>query len=80
MTIEQRVTCLVPRVMRIVSATGGVGMFELLREALLEVARDQRHTCAEAIKAIEVDNEDGIVAVGRMRYAAHQAVMNATIK
>lgn len=54
---------------------GGVkGFEELLRLALLETARDQRHACAEAVLAVEGDNNNPWMID---RDAAHSAAMNA---
>lgn len=53
---------------------------EIIREALLEVARDQRRICAEAAMAIFSE----FPTVGDGQYAdsgrIHQAVMNAEIR
>lgn len=49
------------------------------RLVLLEVARDQRHACAEAVNALVNDpKNNGHNRASLLR--AHQAVMNATIK
>lgn len=82
MTIDQRVEAYLAESVDYQMAAEGIKheARKSLKSLLLEVARDQRNTCAEAIAAIEIDNEDGIVGVGRMRYAAKQAVMNAGLK
>lgn len=50
-----------------------------MRMTLLEVARDQRHACAEAVAALQAEG-NAYAASGRMQSMAYQAVMNATIK
>lgn len=55
------------------------GMFRrMLKQTLLEAARDQRHVCAEAVAGLENANlYNRPETVGKD--AAHQAVMNASI-
>lgn len=47
---------------------------ERIADALLEVARDQRHACAEALMSIEGDD-----VLSKFKSPAHSAVMNAVL-
>ena len=77
MTIDEQVDGLIPKVMRIVGMSGGVGLSELLRTALLEVARDQRNVCGESVFAVKGDtNNPWMIDKDR----AYSAVMNATLE
>lgn len=76
MTIDERVTDL----MKVILTTAGVpqGEFkEKLRLSLLEVARDQRHVCAEGVNGVEGDSNNPWMID---REIAHSAVMNANLK
>lgn len=73
MTTEERIDDLIANLPYLNKTSGGVkGFREKLRLALLEVARDQRHACAEAVADLDVCPAEE--EIGRK---AHQAVMNA---
>ena len=69
-TIDERVAALMSQLPYANKTEGGVvGFRAALQNALLQVARDQRHTCAEALLAIDRN--------AWSLDAAHNAVMNA---
>jgi hypothetical protein len=68
MTIDEHINTLVEH------KNDESGLFRLYaRTALLEVARDQRHACVEALHTV---GHDGFLNY----HETHQAVMNAEIK
>jgi hypothetical protein len=75
--IDERVTVLMGQLPYANKTKGGVGGFEgLVRLALLETARDQRHLCAEAVLLVAGDSNNPWMID---RDAAQQAVLNADI-
>lgn len=76
MDIEERLNDLMSRLPYLHKTIGGVkGFRERLRLALNEVARDQRHACADAIMDVERCHGEHCDCKDR----SHQAVMNATL-
>ncbi len=74
MTIDERFERLMTMLPLLSNADGDVnGHRNVIRNALLDVARDQRHTCAEAVAAM-----DGDYLIGKAE--AIQATMNANIQ
>jgi hypothetical protein len=72
-TIEQRIGELMGQLPYANKTAGGVAGFrQVLRVALLEVARDQRHACAESVQAM--------IGVNVRKVDAHQIVMNAELR
>lgn len=79
MTLEKRLDDLMANLPYLHKTSGGVkGFRNRLRLALLDVARDQRHACAEAVAAMPrtPHNEPGDCV---WKDEAHQEVMNANL-
>lgn len=78
-TVEQQVGDLMATLPYLHVSEGGVKGFEKrLRLAMLEVSRDQRHACAEAIMAGTTPDKNNPWMIDKDD--AHGAVMNAEIK
>jgi hypothetical protein len=76
MTLEERLNDLMANLPYQSKTAGGLkGFRERLRLALLEVARDQRHACAEAVMATQHAGPG--VGVTVWKDEAHAAAMNA---
>lgn len=77
-TVDERVEDLMQQLPYANKTAGGVvGFRRVLRLALLEIARDQRHGCAEAVMGVAGDNNNPWMID---KDAAHAAVMNTRIK
>lgn len=72
MTIDERVAALSGSRM----STTNEAFERRLRLAFLEVARDQRHACADSLTTLQAKPDVGYIDWNE----AHQAVMNAEIK
>ena len=83
LTIDEQMAVLMDRIP--VLRTGDVnGNHNFLRNKLLEVARNQRHACAEAVTATFTDDYGDVDsrrarAVRQFKDRVHQAVMNTEI-
>lgn len=82
MTIDERVEDLIAKLPCAVmtSATAPSNFRKRLQLALLEVARDQRAACAEAVLAVSNVGSTGNIYTAIEAGAAHAAVMNANLK